>query len=242
MSRSPLEQALLDAGKDDAPDEARKAKVRAMLLASAGGAAALAGSSTVPKAATSVAKRAMWLKVVAGMVGTTLLVVALTQRERARTVSPVTAPVASPAIPSASPPVAPTSSPEVARVPEATTVTPTPPPSAPRRSTPSVASSPTSSSPPPAAEDPLAVEARLLHAARACQRAGDHPCVASTLAEHARRFPGGALRDEADVLAIDDAIARGDRAEASRLAKVLVTRAPNGPWSARVRALAHEAP
>ena len=90
--------------------------------------------------------------------------------------------------------------------------------------------------------DPVAVEARLLEAARTCLAAGDRTCAHAKLAEHAKGFAHGALADEASILAIDVALADGDRTEARRIARSLLARRPSGGWSSRVKKLADEAP
>jgi outer membrane protein assembly factor BamD (BamD/ComL family) len=90
--------------------------------------------------------------------------------------------------------------------------------------------------------DPLAVEARLLQDARACLARGDASCASSKLAEHAARFSGGPLADEADLLAIDAARARADHASARSTAERLLARDPAGPYATRARAVLAEEP
>ena len=84
----------------------------------------------------------------------------------------------------------------------------------------------------------MAVEARLLEAARACLAAGDRACARAKLAEHDAKFANGPLADEASILAIDVALADGDRARARAIARALLDKRPNGGWSSRVRKLA----
>lgn len=85
--------------------------------------------------------------------------------------------------------------------------------------------------------DALAVEAALLEAARQCIARGDD-CADSRLAEHDRRFGArAALRDEALMLGIETAKARGDEVALRTRARALLSERPNSPYARRVRAL-----
>jgi outer membrane protein assembly factor BamD (BamD/ComL family) len=88
----------------------------------------------------------------------------------------------------------------------------------------------------PPAPDPLAVEAKLLRDARACLASGDAACASARLAEHQAKFPNGALVDEATLIAIDAAKARGDRVAARAAAERLLARHPTGAYAARAKA------
>lgn len=63
----------------------------------------------------------------------------------------------------------------------------------------------------------------------------DRACADGSLAEHARRFPAGALRDEAEILRIELARRLGDEASARARAEQLVQTIPSGPYAKRAR-------
>ena len=93
-----------------------------------------------------------------------------------------------------------------------------------------------------AGDDPLAAEAKLLARARDALASGDPAAAKAALREHATRFPRGALGNEAELLAIDLAIANGDRAEARRRAALMLAKDPQSPWRTRLQKLIAEAP
>jgi hypothetical protein len=107
---------------------------------------------------------------------------------------------------------------------------------------------PIASSPPPAvsmrvpppnkpALDPLAEETRLLDEARACADKKDLGCASARLREHQRKFPRGALADEAALVGIDVARAAGDVDQARKLASDLLRANPTGPYARRARVI-----
>jgi hypothetical protein len=103
----------------------------------------------------------------------------------------------------------------------------------------SAASPPRLGAEPPPPADPLAQEAALLERARAALSAS--PAQALALAEaHAARFPGGMLRMERDLVAIDALHRLGRTDEARARAKALLARAPGGFYEDRVRKLLTE--
>lgn len=83
---------------------------------------------------------------------------------------------------------------------------------------------------------PIADEVVVIERARAALARGDAPAADQALAEHARDFPDGVLRDEARVLRIDALARRGDRAGAARAARAWLASHPNSPYAPRVRA------
>jgi hypothetical protein len=93
-------------------------------------------------------------------------------------------------------------------------IAPSPPPPAPEETAP----------PPPVAEDTLAPELALLDQARASY-ASDPQAALDRLDEHARRFPGGKLSLERELLALDALKRLGrtadERARAARLLSVV---------------------
>lgn len=66
--------------------------------------------------------------------------------------------------------------------------------------------------------DQLSRERELIEVARSALRAGDTRLATKSLVEHELRFPSGKLTEERRALAIEVAIAKGDRAMATRLA------------------------
>jgi hypothetical protein len=91
-----------------------------------------------------------------------------------------------------------------------------------------------------ASSDALALEARLLEAARACTKARDYACASRELAAYDARFPRGMLSEEATLLQIDVARGRGDSPAARALAEHLLTTHPSGPYARRARAVLAE--
>ncbi len=81
----------------------------------------------------------------------------------------------------------------------------------------------------------LAEEVALLDRAREAVAAGDAGRALTALDEHTRRFPGGALGQEALVLRIEALSMRGDRAAATRLGESFLKSFPQSPLAPRVR-------
>ncbi len=91
--------------------------------------------------------------------------------------------------------------------------------------------------PPLPTADPVARERALLDAARAALRAGDLTLARRNLAEHGLRYPEGALREEREVLAIEELVARGQRDAARGRAAAFHASFPGSIHAARVDAL-----
>lgn len=83
--------------------------------------------------------------------------------------------------------------------------------------------------------DDLAAETRALREAKAALASGDAARAEALLATYRMRFSRGILRDEAAILAIDAALAEGDRTRARSIASAIVAGDPRGPWAPRAR-------
>jgi TolA-binding protein len=79
-------------------------------------------------------------------------------------------------------------------------------------------------------------ELRLVSAARAALKLGEGAAALQRLVEYQQRFPAGALMVEAQALRVDALCAAGDRAASAEAAEAFLTRWPESPLSARVRA------
>lgn len=229
MSLPDFERSLLASGASDAPSAERRAAARAAVVTGAAVGVAAAASTT---AATTVTKLFTIVKALAVVViGTAATAVVMTTRPAAplpKTISPATG-AHSRVVRAAGAirPATPLPEIHVDALPQADA-----PPAA-------AAPSPRAGS--STSEEPLAVEARTLEAARACLAARDLACTKARLDEHRTRFPSGTLADEATILEIDLAVAEGRVDRARTLARDLLSRHPDGPWTARVRRLAREA-
>ena len=84
------------------------------------------------------------------------------------------------------------------------------------------------------AADALARERLLIEVARAALRRGDLRLAAKNLVEHELRYPSGALIEERQVLSIELAVARGDRATAHRQAEAFRRNFPASVFRTRV--------
>lgn len=257
MSLSRFERELLASGKTSAPSAERRRAAKVAVLRAAGVAAAaatLTASSTAAGAgatatATSGVKALGLVKlVVLGVLAASAIgaVAVMTSRASTPAATVTAAPdvsvaTAERALPSAAPttPVA-ESPPAIASVPVSSLPDAPASASASARAARSPAPSASGAREPAAEDDPLATEARILEAARACLARGDRTCAQTKLDEHEARFARGPLADEAALLAIDVALAAGDRPKARRLARSLVARSPHGAWNARVKTLALE--
>lgn len=83
----------------------------------------------------------------------------------------------------------------------------------------------------------LADELALLDQARRAVADGRAATALEVLKTHARKFPRGALRDEAAVLRMEAYVLAGDRDRARTSAEAFLERAPDSPQRARVRSL-----
>lgn len=266
MSLDRFERAMLESahGKADAPDPARKDSARRAMLEAAGVAAAVTTVATsakaasakaattkavstvavakaVPAAVPTLVKAGLFVTVVAGSAAG-VHVMTRSASEPLTTAAPQTTATASaaPRPPLVVPPPAsamPTETPGRITT-EVTTIAASDLPSA------RIVDAPR----PPAkaadvpADDPLAAETKLLARARDALASGDRNAARTALRDHDMRFPRGALSNEAELLAIDLAIADGDRAEARRRAGLLLAKDPQSPWRARLQKLTQEAP
>ena len=239
MSLSRFEEDLLRAAPQDGPTADQRRANRAFvmgaagLVAAAGASAATAGAVHGGAAAATkgigLAKLAV---VIALALGGAAAVFALT-RQGSDTPSASPAPPV-PALSASSAPVV------VAAV---TENAPPPMPSAVEIPTASASAAVAVAAPTPArssAPDPLALETSLLEAARACVNAHDLACASAKLSAYDARFPHGALAEEASLLHIDVARARGDTATARRLAEQLLASHPTGSYARRARAILAE--
>jgi hypothetical protein len=89
----------------------------------------------------------------------------------------------------------------------------------------------------PSGESPLARELRSLDAARSALERLEIGEAFIALDRYDRTFPNGTLRTEASLLRVDALLARGDGAEARRLARDLLARDPSGPQARRLRTI-----
>lgn len=85
-----------------------------------------------------------------------------------------------------------------------------------------------------ASADQLARERELIDVARSALRAGDTRLATKNLVEHELRFPSGALTEERRALAIEVAMAAGDRAKAQTLAAEFRSMYPHSVFQARI--------
>lgn len=92
----------------------------------------------------------------------------------------------------------------------------------------------TATHPDAASADQLARERELIDVARSALRAGDTRLATKNLVEHELRFPSGALTEERRALAIEVAMAAGDRAKAQTLAAEFRSMYPHSVFQARI--------
>jgi TolA-binding protein len=88
----------------------------------------------------------------------------------------------------------------------------------------------------------LAAEVALVDRARARLSAGDVTAALAAIEEYHRRFPGGDLEAEADVVTIEAVIAQRNVARARSLAAAFLSRFPRSPHAQRVRSLLDSLP
>jgi hypothetical protein len=77
----------------------------------------------------------------------------------------------------------------------------------------------------------------LVDHARALATSGDSAAALRAVDEYDRRFPGGALSEEASLVRIEAVAARGDRDHAAALAERFVAEHPGSVYADRVRAI-----
>jgi hypothetical protein len=80
-----------------------------------------------------------------------------------------------------------------------------------------------------AKRDPLAAELTLLHRAQTAWRGGEAASALGLLREHQQRFPRSDLALERDALQVLTLCELGQKAQATRIAQKLITRAPSSP-------------
>jgi hypothetical protein len=86
----------------------------------------------------------------------------------------------------------------------------------------------------------LAQELKLVAAAQAAVRSGNHRSALRLLQRHAQRFPTGALSEEREAARVDALCGVGRKVEAAAAAERFVARFPRSPRSSRVRAACAE--
>ncbi|HEU4534250.1 MAG TPA: hypothetical protein VFS00_09030, partial [Polyangiaceae bacterium] len=84
----------------------------------------------------------------------------------------------------------------------------------------------------------LSLEAAGLEAARRALQGGDAARALALLDQLQREFPQGQMGPEALMMRLDAMVSRGDRAGAAAIARRRLAAQPNGPYAARLRALA----
>lgn len=239
MSLGPDARSLIAAadGADDpsSADEARvRAKLAARLAVAAGtGIAATTAAKTATASAgtaattTLAAKIAIGVAVVSATTGTAVLYERSTHHDAPTVVEVPRPKVFSPLVSSAT--ASPIPSPSAAPVPSSPMVT-------------SVTSSKIAPPPPPkpkstamVANDTIAEEASLLRAAHAALASGDGATAMTSLDEHARRFPRGALTEEREAARVMALCAQGRASEARASASAFVSANPRSPFAAQVR-------
>lgn len=77
----------------------------------------------------------------------------------------------------------------------------------------------------------------LIDRARSSASAGQPGATLAALDEYQQRFPRGVLQQEATMLRIEALLARGDRANATRLGKSFLAQYPRSAFSPRVKSL-----
>jgi hypothetical protein len=116
-----------------------------------------------------------------------------------------------------------------ATIPAPATTTPTPAPPSAAHSVPRTL--------PAVPSAALAAEVDLLNRAQAAAQRRDHRETLARIAEHDRRFPAGALAQEAEVLRIAALFGVGQRAIAAARATRFLERNGDGVLAARVRSM-----
>lgn len=240
-----LTQSLLRSARDDAP--APHARQKAMIaLGLAGGVSATVTAATATSTASTLAKSSAtaallkWIGV--GVLGGVVTVgaVEVVQTKSAPAVAasssvavamgPRAAPSPKPAPMNAGAPGPAAEAPSAEPAPSAAPVTTEEPPAAKPVDAPKASAKP--------AEKPsLSDEIAAIDEARVALGAGNASAALRALDDHDRRFPGGALGQEATVLRIQALVLRGDRASAARIGRAFLDAHPRSPHVARIRTL-----
>lgn len=238
-----LTRSLLRSALDDGPSPHARRKAMVALGLSAGAGAAVttaAATSTASTAAKASATAGLLKWIGIGVLGGVVTVGAVeVTQSQGRAAKAQAAHV--------DPGPASTTTPPPARAPEPRGEAPAEAPSAePVATADTAAAKPAETPPRPAArsvERPsLADEIAAIDAARVAIGAGDGAGALRALDDHDRRFPGGALGQEATVLRIQALALRGDRATAARLGRAFLDAHPNSALAPRVRALLGDPP
>jgi TolA-binding protein len=82
----------------------------------------------------------------------------------------------------------------------------------------------------------ISEENRLLREARAASRAGDQAGALGTLKQLDKRFPGGALVQERELLRVQALRAQGSHAEAEQRARRFLKLYPTSPYASHMKA------
>lgn len=247
-----LGAALLASARADAPSRASRKRSAAALGVAVGATltTGAAGAGASGLAGGGAASSMGLVKVVAlaavGLSATAGLVVAA---RPTRSASPISTSVPAPnssapflrdGAPSMPPPPASSDAPTlVVETPASSTIAPAIVPKSIRpRPLPAV----TDDAPPPASSESAIVrELRSLDVAKAALERRDPDGALRALESYDRTFAAGAtLQTEASVLRVEALLARGDTAEARRLATDMLARDPAGPHARRLRTIATE--
>jgi hypothetical protein len=132
-------------------------------------------------------------------------------------------------------PLAPMIAPSVMNPPEPAVQAPAPVPAKAARARPAPPASDRSSRAPRTTPD-LEGEARLLEQADADLRRGDANAALARLAEHAARYPAGALREEREGVRVVALCRAGREAEGRAAAERVLARSPRSALATRIRA------
>lgn len=217
---SPLERALLGAGRLRREPEGMRDRVRIAVTAAAA-AGALTTTATTAKAATTAGTASAIAKAKIVLVAAAL-VSAASATTYVATKAHSDAPTMLPSAPLSLPP------------PPSLPLSPPPPPSPPRVSLPS---QPKPSAPSVALSE-LREEAALVDEARSALGAKDLVTANERLARADARFPRGRLAEEREALAVRIAAAGGDAPRATRLARTFLDRHPTSPLRPSMEAIA----
>jgi TolA-binding protein len=93
----------------------------------------------------------------------------------------------------------------------------------------------------PSSGDELRQELKLIDEARAALKGGAPARARALLEQHARRFPSGSFRQEADVLRVEALERLGERQKAASLAREFLSEHPESPHVERVGKAANSA-
>ncbi len=240
QASSPLERAILDAGRNVPSSDSRRLQVMLALGV---------GSSVALGTKTSMALAAGWKKVIlSGAIVASGTAGVVAYQELSAPPPPERAPAVqevqevAPRAPLAAAPVveeSPTLVEEPAEVEESAPQQPQPAaaeaePTARKRVHRRVAKTEVVA-PKSVTGSDLQDEVAALDRARASLRAGNAQRALGHLGDYSKRFPKGSLRLEAEALRIQALAASGNEAEASRRAKRILERSPNSVLASRLR-------